>query len=189
MNVHPFYFLSNDNACYSFIQVLDYAKNWNCSYSPLTYSTIFSPTLLYLRPLQAPDGSFLYDIPPAQLLREMQPDAKFIITLNDPVRRMYSDYYFLHDNLKPLRVNMMHNKSADEFHERAVRQVNEFNSCIRVYMDLLKPQLQTLTADKGANKGSNSGGTNNSTSQFHMPHLTPLPGDEMFPIWFRSAQM
>jgi hypothetical protein len=32
--------------------------------------------------------------------REMQPNAKFIITLADPVRRHYSDYYFLNDNRK-----------------------------------------------------------------------------------------
>ncbi len=116
----------------------------------------------------------------------MQPDAKFIITLNDPVRRMYSDYYFLHDNLKPLRVNMVHNKSADEFHERVTKQVNEFNSCVRVYMDLLKPQLKKLTTDSDSGNKINSG---NNTMRFDMPLLNLQPGDEMFPIWFRSAQM
>lgn len=44
-----------------------------------------------------------HDIPPVQLIREIQPHAKFIITLNDPVKRMYSDYYFLEDTLKPVR--------------------------------------------------------------------------------------
>jgi len=146
--------------------------------------------LFILRPLQSPDGTFLYDIPPAQLLREMQPDAKFIITLNDPVRRMYSDYYFLHDNLKPLRVNMMHNKSADEFHERVTKQVNEFNSCVRVYMDVLKPQLKKLTTDNNNNDSGNKiNSIGNNTMRFDMPHLNLQPGDEMFPIWFRSAQM
>ena len=43
--------------------------------------------------MQSPDGTFLYDIPTPQLLREMQPDAKFIITLTDPVRR--SEYAHL----------------------------------------------------------------------------------------------
>ena len=146
--------------------------------------------LLIFRPLQSPDGSFLYDIPPTQLLREMQPDAKFIITLNDPVRRMYSDYYFLHDNLKPLRVNMMHNKSADEFHERVTKQVNEFNSCVHMYMNFLKPQLKKLTTDTNiGGSSSNKMNSGNNTIRLDMPHLNLQPGDEMFPIWFRSAQM
>ena len=55
-------------------------------------------------PTQEPDGSMAPDdIPPVQIVREMQPSAKFIITLCDPVRRMYSDYNFLGDDLKPVK--------------------------------------------------------------------------------------
>jgi len=116
------------------------------------------------RPLQSPDGTFLYDIPAPQLLREMQPDAKFIVTLTDPVRRMYSDYYFLHDNLKPLRVNMMHNKSAEEFHERVASQVNGFNACVRVYVDKMKPQLGKVRGGtSGGGSSSSSGGSSSSS--------------------------
>ncbi len=47
-------------------------------------------------PVQDPDGSVdLSVIPIPQLVREIQPHAKFIVTLTDPVSRMYSDYYFL----------------------------------------------------------------------------------------------
>ena len=56
------------------------------------------------RPTQSPDGRYLPDdIPPAQLLRELQPRAKLIIILADPVKRMYSDYYFLDDSLRPVQ--------------------------------------------------------------------------------------
>ena len=47
-------------------------------------------------PVQNADGSVdNKDVPIPQLLREMQPFAKFIVTISDPVQRMYSDYYFL----------------------------------------------------------------------------------------------
>lgn len=88
----------------------------------------------YFRPTQSPDGEALpEDIPPPQLLREMQPDAKFIITLADPVKRMYSDYYFLDDNLLPYRPKpgTPTTKSAQQFHSRCVKQVAEFESCVR----------------------------------------------------------
>jgi hypothetical protein len=96
-------------------------------------------------PTQSPDGDLLpEEVPPAQILREMQPHAKFLITLSDPVQRMYSDYYFLDDSLKP--VDMMnrqrrghdkadatavHQKSPQEFHTRAVAQVSQFQQCVR----------------------------------------------------------
>jgi hypothetical protein len=52
-------------------------------------------------PTQNADGSAMPgQVPVPQLLREMQPDAKFIITVTDPVRRTYSDYHFLDDNRK-----------------------------------------------------------------------------------------
>lgn len=106
-------------------------------------------------------------MPIPQLLREMQPDAKFIVTVNDPVRRMYSDYYFLHDNLKPLRPGMPHNKSGEEFHQRAEHQVRQFQACVQRYVGKL-------------------GGTALSP-RAHA--TTPSRGDEQFPLWFRASQM
>lgn len=125
------------------------------------------------RPTQSPDGSFLLDVPTPQLLRELQPDAKFIITLNDPVRRMYSDYYFLHDSLKPLRPGMHHNKSGEEFHHRAVQQVEAFEECVRGYTTRLKG-AHGLAFYK------------NFADAVQVP---PVKGDPDFPIWFRAAQM
>lgn len=86
-------------------------------------------------PTQSPDGLFQpHDIPPPQILRELQPQAKFIITLADPVHRMYSDYYFLDDDLRPAkRSDMNHNgdiKSPEVFHSRVKSQVNEFQNCV-----------------------------------------------------------
>lgn len=123
------------------------------------------------RPTQSPDGSFLLDVPIPQLLREMQPDAKFVITLNDPVRRMFSDYWFLSDSLKPLRPGAPHNKSGEEFHHRAIQQVQRFHSCVSRYM-------------RRMGKGdSHSEGAETQTA---------VPADKSdpdFPLWFRASQM
>lgn len=99
------------------------------------------------RPTQSPDGSFLpEDVPPAQLLREMQPDAKFILTLTDPVKRMYSDYYFLEDNMRPVRPNgpnTVTSKSALQFHGRAAAQVRAFQRCVEDYLTFFAAHGQT----------------------------------------------
>jgi hypothetical protein len=69
-------------------------------------------------PTQQPDGSLEpVDIPIAQIVREIQPQAKFIITLCDPVKRMYSDYNFLGDNLKPVSPGDKSSKTPEQFHE------------------------------------------------------------------------
>ena len=98
-----------------------------------------------LVPTQEPDGSLSpEDIPPPQIIREMQPDAKFIITMSDPVKRTYSDYHFLGDDLKPVHQgppgkgrhadyvenNAPSKKSAREFHERTVSQISDMKACI-----------------------------------------------------------
>jgi len=82
---------------------------------------------------QQPDGSFApEDIPAVQILRELQPHAKFIITLADPVRRMYSDYWFLNDDRSVARrIDDVDRKSAAQFHERAVEQTVLFDTCVR----------------------------------------------------------
>jgi hypothetical protein len=115
-------------------------------------------------------------VPTPQLLREMQPDAKFIITVNDPVRRMYSDYYFLHDNLKPLRPGMPHNKSGEEFHERAAAQVRDFQECVAGYSALLRESTGSLSLTHLKNMKNKQ-------------HTSPSVGDVEFPVWFRAAQM
>lgn len=62
----------------------------------------------------------------------MQPRAKFIITLSDPVKRLYSDYYFLMDNRRPINPGMHDNsKSSMQLHERVVLQIQNFKSCIQ----------------------------------------------------------
>jgi len=89
-------------------------------------------------PTQNSDGSMLpEDIPAPQIIREMQPNAKFIITLSDPVKRLYSDYYFLLDNLKPVKAGSETQKCADELHERVEMQINEFQYCLDKNMDIL----------------------------------------------------
>jgi hypothetical protein len=86
---------------------------------------------LLFRPTQNSDGGFLSeDIPAPQIVREIQPDAKFLLTLSDPVHRMYSDYYFLDDNLRPVKPGQDSNKSAKQFHKRVVEQIEGMNACI-----------------------------------------------------------
>lgn len=95
-------------------------------------------------PTQNADGSLIPDdIPAPQIIRELQPNAKFIITLTDPVKRHYSDYYFLLDNLKPVKAGFETSKSADELHERAEIQIHDFKFCLEKNMDaLIKDQSQ-----------------------------------------------
>jgi hypothetical protein len=52
-------------------------------------------------PLQQPDGSAAPPelLPPPQIIRAITPHAKFLVTLSNPVNRMYSDYHFLNDDL------------------------------------------------------------------------------------------
>ena len=96
------------------------------------------------RPTQQPDGSLVpEDVSPPQIIREIQPNAKFLVTLSDPVKRMYSDYYFLDDNLRPVnRRSAETTKNAKQFHERVVIQVKKFNACVKEVEDELKNDLQ-----------------------------------------------
>ena len=63
------------------------------------------------------------DTPIPQIIRMMQPNAKFILTVADPVRRLYSDYYFLDDNLKVMTSNL----KLKERHEMLTHRMNEVN--------------------------------------------------------------
>lgn len=71
------------------------------------------------------------------MVREIQPEAKFLLTISDPVHRMYSDYYFLDDNLRPVKPGQVNSKSAKQFHERVVEQIEGINACINQEISLL----------------------------------------------------
>lgn len=86
-------------------------------------------------PVQNADGSWAADLPPPQVIRLMQPAARFIVTLTDPVRRFWSDYWFIGDDLKPVQGDS--GKGAKELHERAVQQVQGFKGCVDRYIDLM----------------------------------------------------
>lgn len=97
---------------------------------PSQMITIDGGPHIFWWPTQQPDGSVdLSDVPPPQLLRELQPSARFIITISDPVRRMYSDYYFLGDDLKPNR-NDKFVKSPEQFHKRSMEEIVRFQHCL-----------------------------------------------------------
>ena len=102
--------------------------------------------------------------PPAPvplLLRALQPTAKLIITLAEPVRRMYSDYYFLIANGVSGRGDR-HNfgKSPEDFHLLARSQVADMRRC---FMQRAKEVLpSTAVAEKNINgeaaRGEDSSG-------------------------------
>ncbi|XP_063731686.1 carbohydrate sulfotransferase 15-like isoform X2 [Eleginops maclovinus] len=53
-------------------------------------------------------------------IHTVQPGAKIIIMLRDPVERLYSDYLYF----------KMANKSAEDFHQKVVDSVHLFQSCL-----------------------------------------------------------
>ncbi|KAM9364057.1 carbohydrate sulfotransferase 15-like isoform 2-T2 [Pholidichthys leucotaenia] len=53
-------------------------------------------------------------------IHAVQPDAKIIIMLRDPVERLYSDYLYF----------KMANKSAEDFHQKVIESVQLFQSCL-----------------------------------------------------------
>jgi hypothetical protein len=153
-------------------------------------------------PTQNTDGSFLPpDIPPPQLLRELQPNTRFLITLTDPVKRYYSDYYFLGDDLRPVRPGRANGKttekSAKQLHERTVKQINLFNQCIKQYMRRLIPSYREKT--NGNNSSSFSATLPEPSSFFQEISSNQQEKKEgtflrreyltYFPLWFRAAQM
>ena len=82
-------------------------------------------------PTQNADGSVLLDeVSIPQLLKEVQPNTKFVVTISDPANRLYSDYNFLNDDLRPVRPDGQSSKSPEEFHQRVVKQINDFKECI-----------------------------------------------------------
>ncbi|KAL3971919.1 disabled-like proiein [Sarotherodon galilaeus] len=53
-------------------------------------------------------------------IHAVQPDAKIIIMLRDPVERLYSDYLYFKTA----------NKSAEDFHQKVIESVQLFQSCV-----------------------------------------------------------
>jgi ankyrin repeat protein len=159
-------------------------------------------------PTQAPDGSFLpLEIPPPQLIREIHSGQKrapkFLITLTDPVKRLYSDYYFLNDDLKPVRPNSASasssHKSAEQLHERVKKQIGDWDSCIESYLRRLVPQYREKQKKNKKNKvgkeGEKEGGEEEAEGKRESLLLREFPVTLVnptyrtyFPLWFRSAQ-
>jgi hypothetical protein len=119
------------------------------------------------RPTQQPDGTLSpAAIPAPQAIREMQPDAKFIITLADPVQRLYSDYYFLEDDRSVAnRGGKASTKSAVAFHLRVEEQIEQMKKCVQDEVVKL-----TASASLDAEEARKA-------------------GQEGSPQWFRASQM
>lgn len=100
---------------------------------PATHITLDGGPHTLWWPTQSPDGTVLREaIPTPQIIRELQPEARFILTLSDPVKRLYSDYYFLDDNLRVHRPGQGGGgKSAAQLGERVSAQIAAFQACVR----------------------------------------------------------
>ena len=153
-------------------------------------------------PTQSPDGSALpEDIPPPQVLRELQPRARFLLTLQDPVARMYSDYFFLDSNLLVHDMNVKGGKKADaksakDFHLKALDQITRFGKCVSRSLDAslskekekrhrLEPSLARIKRLIKALPRSLV------EKQHGAPASTPIfdEGDrELMRYWFRASQ-
>ena len=146
----------------------------------------------------------------------MQPNAKFIISLSDPVQRLYSDYHFLDDDRTVVRPGkpVVTEKSAEIFHERCVEQVRLMELCVdNTIGELLenghRQAMQGETNRKGAKgreereKGEEGeggeGGEGGVGEEEEARGLDDLKegesesntddGAEGGPLWFRASQM
>ena len=159
----------------------------------------------YWWPLQAPDGSPPPKslIPPNQIIRELIPNAKFLITLANPVNRMYSDYYFLNDDRRVAEKSSRKSglrgrdikadeKSPELFHERAEKQIREFHLCVAKHMNSSE-YLEDVLGVSGESDAvilkflhsqqySNPSDAANSTMDNRMK-------EAVVGRWFRSAQI
>ncbi len=59
------------------------------------------------------------------------------------MKRLYSDYYFLADSLRPVTKANEGEKSAQQFHERVLEQIANFNECIDAYLSEMAARSPT----------------------------------------------
>ena len=135
------------------------------------------------RPTQQPDGTLSpISIPAPQIIRELQPNAKFIITLSDPVQRLYSDYYFLEDDRTVVKQNRINSnvksstKSAKAFHGRVVEQIDQMQSCIQ-------DEMLQFSSDSGAKNEENE------ENDKETEEVKGTGTEVGSPNWFRASQM
>ena len=192
---HTEYKLSEHTSLYGFTHAFSHAID-SIKRRPEQVITIDGGPHTFWWPTQSPDGSLQpADIPPLHVIRELQPTAPLIITLTDPVRRTYSDYYFLLDNLQVNRgqlktqTHRRHHlqaasqeereaegregeevedvKSIQQFHERMKEQIESFNKCIEK-VSLTLPSSPTSSSAAAAAAGGKRSVTG---------------------VWFRASQM
>jgi len=122
-------------------------------------------------PVQNSDGSIdPFDAPPVQLLREMQPFAKMIVTVTDPVQRMYSDYYFIDDDLHPVEMNIKQDKMKARKRKMKGKGKSESNDVGRVdaYSDAdAESDVDTGGSVSDSASGVRSHGEAKSAEHFH----------------------
>jgi hypothetical protein len=185
--------ISPKSSIFSFTNSFDLATK-EIYANPRTMITIDGGPHTFWWPTQEPDGRLNPNlIPTPQIIREIQPNAKFIITLSDPVHRLYSDYYFLNDDRTvahhgPIPPNSKSNpkpnpksgpksdvKSSKIFDERVKLQINDMHLCIEeslmqvqdaLVLEKFNPTPKEWTAED-IEGGKEEGG----------------------PLWVRAAQM
>lgn len=137
-NIHQL--LGPGSSIYSFTKSFHNAVKGIMAH-PSTHVTVDGGPHTLWWPTQSPDGSIIEEaIPTPQIIREIQPHAKFIVTLSDPVKRTFSDYYFLDDNQrvhKPGSDGEGAGKNSQHFHERIKEQIESMQLCIAENVEAL----------------------------------------------------
>ena len=78
------------------------------------------------------DGVDSRMVPAPQLLRFLVPEAKLIVSLAEPARRTYSDYWFLTEHGvagRPAKGKVEPLQSADDFHAKILKDVKALELC------------------------------------------------------------
>ncbi|XP_060594940.1 carbohydrate sulfotransferase 15-like, partial [Ruditapes philippinarum] len=116
----------------SYLEYFDYAVKWDITkvekenYHPMIFGDCSASTLWDNRKLLQFHRDNRMKLPPftnAEIVKKINPDAKIIIMLRNPVSRLYSEYlYFGEDG-----------ESAEEFHKQVVSSLYYMNDCLRRY--------------------------------------------------------
>ena len=189
--VSPNQLLGPGSSIYSFTKSFQNAVK-DIDLHPATHITLDGGPHTFWWPTQSPDGTFLPEaIPTPQIIREMQPAAKFILTLSDPVKRLYSDYYFLDDNLRVHRPGAQGEgggKSAEQLQDRVAQQIAAFEACVKEGMGTVRAAGNGGSGGSGdAEEEGAKGVAQNDTARGDSKHTQQSEADKI--AWFRASQV
>lgn len=69
----------------------------------------------------------------AHKIYHVNPDAKFLVIMRDPVERLFSDYRYY--TAPEFNTDRGCNAGADEFHQKVVTAIGWWNQCVNIYSE------------------------------------------------------